>query len=181
MTGELVRAIIVSVGDELLFGETINTNAAWLGRQLAQKGIVVSGGYTVADNRTSIQDAVLMASQSADLVLISGGLGPTADDITRNAVSELFGRPLRQDKNLLENLKERFRSRGLHDFPKTNLSQTEVPEGAMVLHNPQGTAPGLALEAGSALVVMLPGVPRELRGIFRGDLYALIELSLIHI
>ena len=92
MTGELARAAIVSVGNELLFGETINTNAAWLGRALAEKGIVVSHGYTVGDNRTDIQDVVRTATRSTDVVLISGGLGPTEDDITRNAVADLFER-----------------------------------------------------------------------------------------
>ena len=175
MTSQLARAAIVSVGNELLFGETINTNAAWLGRALAERGIVVSRGYTVGDNRISIQEVVQTATQSTDLVLISGGLGPTQDDITRNAVADLFDRPLRRNERLLSDLKARFRSHGYREFPETNLSQVEVPEGAIVLDNPNGTAPGLAFEEDSTLVVMLPGVPRELRGIFLGDLSTLLE------
>ena len=175
MTSQLARAAIVSVGNELLFGETINTNAAWLGRALAERGIVVSRGYTVGDNRISIQEVVQTATHSTDLVLISGGLGPTQDDITRNAVADLFDRPLRRNERLLSDLKARFRSHGYREFPETNLSQVEVPEGAIVLDNPNGTAPGLAFEEDSTLVVMLPGVPRELRGIFLGDLSTLLE------
>ena len=175
MTGETARAAIVSVGNELLFGETVNTNAAWLGRALAEKGIVVSCGYTVGDTRTSIQDAVRTATRSADLVLISGGLGPTGDDITRNAVADLFERPLRSNERLLAKLRDRFHAHGYREFPETNLSQVEVPEGAIVLDNPNGTAPGLAFEEDSTLVVMLPGVPRELHGIFLGDLSTLLE------
>ena len=175
MTGEFARAAIVSVGNELLFGETVNTNAAWLGRALAEKGIVVSHGYTVGDTRTSIQDAVRTATRSADLVLISGGLGPTGDDITRNAVADLFERPLRSNERLLAKLRDRFHAHGYREFPETNLSQVEVPEGAIVLDNPNGTAPGLAFEEDSTLVVMLPGVPRELHGIFLGDLSTLLE------
>ena len=175
MTGEFARAAIVSVGNELLFGETVNTNAAWLGRALAEKGIVVSCGYTVGDTRTSIQDAVRTATRSADLVLISGGLGPTGDDITRNAVADLFERPLRSNERLLAKLRDRFHAHGYREFPETNLSQVEVPEGAIVLDNPNGTAPGLAFEEDSTLVVMLPGVPRELHGIFLGDLSTLLE------
>ena len=175
MTSQLARAAIVSVGNELLFGETINTNAAWLGRALAERGIVVSRGYTVGDNRISIQEVVQTATHSTDLVLISGGLGPTQDDITRNAVADLFDRPLRRNERLLSYLKARFRSHGYREFPETNLSQVEVPEGAIVLDNPNGTAPGLAFEEDSTLVVMLPGVPRELRGIFLGDLSTLLE------
>ena len=175
MTGEFARAAIVSVGNELLFGETVNTNAAWLGRALAEKGIVVSCGYTVGDTRTSIQDAVRTATRSADLVLISGGLGPTGDDITRNAVADLFERPLQSNEKLLAKLRDRFHAYGYREFPETNLSQVEVPEGAIVLDNPNGTAPGLAFEEDSTLVVMLPGVPRELHGIFLGDLSTLLE------
>ena len=175
MTGELACAAIISVGNELLFGETTNTNAAWLGRALAEKGIVVSRGYTVGDTRTSIQDVVRTATRSADLVLISGGLGPTGDDITRNAVADLFERPLRSNERLLAKLRDRFHARGYREFPETNLSQVEVPEGAIVLDNPNGTAPGLAFEEDSTLVVMLPGVPRELHGIFLGDLSTLLE------
>ena len=175
MTSEFARAAIVSVGNELLFGETVNTNAAWLGRALAEKGIVVSCGYTVGDTRTSIQDAVRTATRSADLVLISGGLGPTEDDITRNAVADLFERPLQSNEKLLAKLRDRFHAHGYREFPETNLSQVEVPEGAIVLDNPNGTAPGLAFEEDSTLVVMLPGVPRELHGIFLGDLSTLLE------
>ena len=136
---------------------------------------MVSCGYTVGDTRTSIQDVVRTATQSADLVLISGGLGPTGDDITRNAVADLFERPLRSNERLLAKLRDRFHAHGYREFPETNLSQVEVPEGAIVLDNPNGTAPGLAFEEDSTLVVMLPGVPRELHGIFLGDLSTLLE------
>ena len=146
MTSQLARAAIGSVGNELLFGETINTNAAWLGRALAERGIVVSRGYTVGDKRISIQEVVQTATHSTDLVLISGGLGPTQDDITRNAVADLFDRPLRRNERLLSDLKALFLSHGYREFPETNLSQVEVPEGAIVLANPNGTAPGLAFE-----------------------------------
>jgi nicotinamide-nucleotide amidase len=108
-------------------------------------------------------------------VLISGGLGPTGDDITRNAVADLFERPLRSNERLLAKLRDRFHAHGYREFPETNLSQVEVPEGAIVLDNPNGTAPGLAFEEDSTLVVMLPGVPRELHGIFLGDLSTLLE------
>lgn len=165
-------AAIVAVGNELLYGETVDTNAAWLGRALAALGIPVVGKQTVGDVTEEIQAAVRTATQRAELVMVCGGLGPTPDDLTKDAVAELLGLELRLDEALLARLRERFRARGYSRLPSPNWSQAEVPEGAIVLRNDHGTAPGLLLEAGSAAVVLLPGVPREMRGIYEGDLVA---------
>jgi nicotinamide-nucleotide amidase len=158
------------VGNELLYGETVDTNAAWLARSLAALGAPVARKSTVGDVISEIQGAVSEALETADLVLVSGGLGPTADDVTKRAVAELLGCPLEVDDTQLERLEAYFRARGLREMPALNVSQAEVPEGARVLRNPNGTAPGLALEVDDKLVVLLPGVPRELRAIFEGDL-----------
>ena len=163
-------AAIVAVGNELLFGETVDTNAAWLARSLAALGAPVARKLTVGDVASEIQSAVRAALEVADLVLVSGGLGPTSDDLTRPAVAELLGRRLELDQGLVRRLEELFRSRGYREVPPLNLTQAQVPEGARVLANPNGTAPGLAIDVGPKLVVLLPGVPRELRGIFDGDL-----------
>jgi nicotinamide-nucleotide amidase len=163
-------AALVSVGNELLYGETVDTNAAWLARSLAALGLPVVRKYTVGDVRGEIREAVRAATAAADLVVVSGGLGPTSDDVTKEAVAELLGRELRLDRELVRALEERFRARGYATLPTPNVSQAEVPAGATVLRNPHGTAPGLVLEASGSLVVLLPGVPRELRGIFEGDL-----------
>lgn len=168
-------AVLVTVGNELLYGETIDTNAAWMASSLAKLGIEVRRSYTVGDVATEIQDAVTAAMQGADLVLVSGGLGPTPDDLTKPAVADLLGLAIELDQSLLDRLAERFRARGYGKLPATNRSQAEVPEGAIVLRNPNGTAPGLGLDSGSCLVVLLPGVPLELRGIFDGDLTALLR------
>ena len=165
-------AAIVAVGNELLYGETVDTNAAWLGRALAALGIPVVGKQTVGDVTEEIQAAVRTATQRAELVIVCGGLGPTPDDLTKEAVAELLGLELRLDEELLARLRERFRARSHSRLPSPNWSQAEVPEGAIVLRNDHGTAPGLWLEAGSAVVVLLPGVPREMRGIYEGDLVA---------
>jgi nicotinamide-nucleotide amidase len=165
-----LTAAVVTVGNELLYGETVDTNAAWLARSLAALGAPVVRKSTVGDVVSEIQAAVRAALESADLVLVSGGLGPTADDVTKQAVAEMFARPLAVDAALLERLEAFFRARGLPSMPALNLSQAEVPEGARVLRNSNGTAPGLALDIGAKMVVLLPGVPRELRGIFDGDL-----------
>lgn len=163
-------AALVSVGNELLYGETVDTNAAWLARSLATLGIPVVRKYTVGDVRGEIQDAVRAAASAADLVVVSGGLGPTSDDVTKEAVAALLARELRLDRALIRALEERFRARGYATLPTPNVSQAEVPAGAKVLENPHGTAPGLLLQADDSWVVLLPGVPRELRGIFEGDL-----------
>jgi len=167
-------ASLVTVGNELLYGQTVDTNAAWLGRSLALLGFRVARTFTVGDDPGSIQTAVGSAMEDADLVLVSGGLGPTPDDLTKAAVAQLLGREIGLDEELLEKLAVRFRAAGYDRLPAPNRSQAEVPEGAIVMHNPQGTAPGLGLETDSCLVVMLPGVPRELRAIFEGDLADLL-------
>ena len=172
-----MHACVVSVGNELLFGETVDTNSAWLGRALASRGITVVRRYTVADDAEEIRHAVREAADIADLVLVSGGLGPTTDDITRQTVAELVGAPLEVDQALLQSLRERFEARGYGELPAPNISQAEVPRGARVLHNAMGTAPGLAMRLSETWLVLLPGVPRELRGIFGGELGDFLELE----
>lgn len=167
-------AVVVTVGDELLLGETVDSNAAWLGRELGSLGVPVAERFTVGDSRESIGRAVSRAIEAAEVVVVTGGLGPTADDITREAVAELLGAPLATDPGLLRALEDRFRARGFDTLPPLNRSQAEVPRGAHVLANPLGTAPGLALIAGGTLVVLLPGVPSEMKAIVRGDLRELL-------
>jgi nicotinamide-nucleotide amidase len=169
MTPTLVAAL-VTVGNELLYGETVDTNAAWMARSLAALGIPVVRKLTVGDVAPDIQVAVRSAMEVAELVLVSGGLGPTSDDVTKPAVAAMLGRKLEVDQELLGRLEAYFRSRGFASMPALNRTQAEILEGAIVLRNSQGTAPGLALEEDGVWVVMLPGVPRELRAIFDGDL-----------
>jgi len=173
--GRVPVAALVAVGNELLYGETVDTNAAWLGRALASLGLPLARKQTVGDERGEIQAAVRSALDRADLVLVCGGLGPTPDDVTKEAVAELLGLELLLDEELLRRLRERFRARGYTRLPTTNRSQAEVPRGARILNNPHGTAPGLWLEAGGSVVVLLPGVPRELKGIYEGDLVAALQ------
>lgn len=172
------RAAVVSVGDELLLGETVDSNAAWLGRELASRGIRVVEGYTVGDDGEDIRRSVARALESADLVLVTGGLGPTSDDRTREAVAELLDAPLHLDEALLDQLEERFRRAGFDELPHRNRSQAMVPRGARVLDNPQGTAPGLVLDRNGALVVLLPGVPGEMKAIVRGAFEPVLDETL---
>ncbi len=160
-----VRAVLVTVGDELLLGQTVDTNAAWLGRELAAIGIGVVRRYTVGDEVAAIQEAVAWGLDAGELVVVSGGLGPTPDDRTRDAVADLLGRRVRIDTVLLERLRARFAARGYQLSP-SNESQAAVPEGAEVLENEVGTAPGLVFDTDRGVVVLLPGPPRELQSLF---------------
>jgi len=164
-----VRAAIVAVGDELLLGHTVDTNAAWLGLELGTRGVLVVRRYTVSDESEEIAWAVRDAMRVAELVVVSGGLGPTPDDVTRDAVADLLGRPLQTDPDVLESIRVRFLEAGMQELPEPNKRVAQVPEGALKLPNPVGTAPGLVLETPESLVVLLPGVPRELRSIVDGS------------
>lgn len=169
------KAVLVTVGDELLLGRTVDTNAAWLGEELGRIGFRIVRRHTVADDEGEIQDAARDGLESADLVVLTGGLGPTSDDLTRESVAKLLGRALRTDRDLLSELEERFRARGFDELPEKNVSQARVPEGAAALANPRGTAPGLVLTTGEGVVVaLLPGVPAEMKGIFREELLPIL-------
>jgi nicotinamide-nucleotide amidase len=168
------QAVIVTIGDELLSGERLDTNAAWLARRLGDLGFLVQGIRTVGDGEESIGSALEAATREADLVVATGGLGPTLDDRTRDAVSARWSLPLHVDEEVLERIRARFRHRGYHDVPDTNRRTALVPEGARVLENPRGSAPGLLLRVevkrghGPALLLLLPGVPREMRALMGG-------------
>jgi nicotinamide-nucleotide amidase len=161
-----VTAAVIAVGEELLSGETTDTNGAWLGRKLALVGAPVVRRWVVGDEAEAIQAALSAALAVADLVVVTGGLGPTRDDVTRPAVADFLGLGLRADPEIVEDLRKRFRSRGFAKLPESNLAQASVPHGAQVLANSHGTAPGLLMEREGRAVVLLPGVPREMRGIF---------------
>ena len=156
---------VITVGTELLLGHTVDTNAAELGRALAAAGVEVVLRSTVPDRPAAVQEAVRDALARTGAVLMTGGLGPTRDDLTKKAVADLFERPLRLDETVLRSLEHRFRRLG-RPMPAVNRTQAEVPEGATVLPNPRGTAPGLWIEDEQhRFVILLPGVPSEMRGL----------------
>jgi nicotinamide-nucleotide amidase len=156
---------IVTIGDELLLGLTIDTNAAFLSRELANAGFRVTRRTSVGDHADSIADAVQDALSCTSVVICTGGLGPTQDDFTKSVVADLFDSPLEVDQALLDALRERYRVRGI-PMPERNITQAEVPRGATVLPNPRGTAPGLVLrDADGRVCILLPGVPHEVRGL----------------
>lgn len=159
---------IVAIGNELLLGFTVDTNGAELGRALAAVGVRVSRRTTVGDDPVAIRDAVREALSRSRLVLTTGGLGPTRDDVSKKVVAELYGWPLRFHDDIWERLVERFRRMGREPAP-ANRGQAEVPEGAVVLNNRWGTAPGLWFDGPPGIVIMLPGVPGEMRKLLQHE------------
>ena len=155
---------VVTIGTELVLGQIVDTNAAELGRALAGAGAEVVRHTSIADRPDAIRAAVREALERTGFVITTGGLGPTRDDMTKREVAELFGAPLELDERVLRSLEERFRRLG-RTMPPINRTQAEVPAGATVLPNPRGTAPGLWVEQAGRVVVMLPGVPSEMRGL----------------
>jgi nicotinamide-nucleotide amidase len=161
-----VRAEIVAIGTELLLGDVVNGNAAWLGRELAGIGVDVELTTAVGDNIGRITRTLDAACRRADVVICTGGLGPTQDDLTREALAELLGVPLVRDRELEAALRARYEAAGRPDFAPNNLRMAQYPRGAVALRNPAGTAPGLRLEVLGSLVFALPGVPQEMKEIF---------------
>ena len=155
---------VVTIGTELLLGHIVDANAAELGRALAGAGVEVVRHTSVADRPETIRAAVAEALERTGFVITTGGLGPTRDDMTKKEVAAIFNTPLVLDAAVLQSLEERFRRLG-RPMPAVNRTQAEVPAGATVLPNPRGTAPGLWVEDRGRVVVMLPGVPSEMRGL----------------
>jgi nicotinamide-nucleotide amidase len=163
-----VRCEVVAVGTELLLGQIVDTNSAWLGEQLALAGIDRTHGQVVGDNLERIVAALELALARADAVIVCGGLGPTQDDITRDAIAAVMGVPLVSDDDATERILERFAARGRR-MPANNLRQALVPKGATAIADPQpGTAPGLICPVGDKVVYAVPGVPYEMQEIVRG-------------
>lgn len=171
-----MRAAVLAVGAELLLGDVVNTNAAWLGQQLAAAGVEVVASAMVGDDIQRLAAALRHALADADVVLLSGGLGPTSDDITREAVALAAGVPLQRQPALEDQLRQRFASYGFA-LPAEVLKQADVPVGAEALDNPLGSAPGLWLDVAGKVVVALPGPPFELQATAAPVMARLAELS----
>lgn len=163
---------LVTIGEELLLGYTVDTNAAYLSRALAGIGVRVVRRSTVGDGEDEIAIAVEEAIERTGAVITTGGLGPTSDDATKPAVARVFGRELYLDENVLRGIEERFRRYGWRGpMPASNRQQAVIPAGAKVIPNAHGSAPGIWIEDDRGRwVAMLPGVPRELRGVLEDEL-----------
>lgn len=160
-----MKAEILCVGTELLLGDIVNTNAVFLSRELAKLGIDVYHQSVVGDNSERLKSCLAHAMEQSDLIITTGGLGPTYDDITKETVAELFGLPMELNETSLQEIKSFF---ARIDRPMTdnNKKQAVMPKGAIVLQNKNGTAPGLIVEGNGKAVVLLPGPPREMKPMF---------------
>jgi nicotinamide-nucleotide amidase len=164
-----VRTQVVGVGTELLLGQIPNTNAQWISERLAEVGVDVLHHQVVGDNPERIEEALRHALSHADVVIVTGGLGPTQDDVTREAVAEVAGAKLVRRPELEEMIRAKFARAGRR-MPESNLLQANVPEGARVILPDRGTAPGLAVEIEGKRLYALPGVPAEMREMMEGTI-----------
>ncbi len=168
-----MNAIVLSIGDELVLGQTVDTNSAWLSRQLSAVGCRVLIHQTVGDDQPAIESAIRDAAGRCDFLVITGGIGPTADDLTRQALATVMGAPLVVDQRWLAQLHEFFQKRG-RAMPRLNEVQAMIPRGADLIWNHNGTASGIhAILRGDSgrpcLVFVMPGVPKEMKAMFESD------------
>lgn len=161
-------AEIIAVGTELLLGNIVNTNARDISQALSAVGVNVFWHTVVGDNPQRLKDALDVARKRADIIITTGGLGPTYDDLTKQTICEAFGKPLVLHQDILDGLKVFFEKNVHMKMPSNNVQQAELPEGCTVFDNPVGTAPGCAFEADGVHVLMLPGPPFEMLTMLKG-------------
>jgi nicotinamide-nucleotide amidase len=173
-----MKAEIIGIGTEILLGQIVNTNSAYLSKKLAQIGIDVYYHTTVGDNKKRLYESIQAALKRSDIVITTGGLGPTIDDITLAVVSKISGKPLQFNKKIARLIEIHFKKRRIR-MPKNNLRQAYIPKNAKWLRNNVGTAPGLMIKKDKKLIIALPGPPREMIPMVNADL--LPYLKKIHI
>jgi nicotinamide-nucleotide amidase len=175
-----MHAIILSIGDELVLGQTIDTNSAWLSQQLAAVGCAVRSHITVGDDQRAIEEAMNESVGRCDFLVCTGGIGPTADDLTRQALAAVMDKPLEMNEAWLQTVKEFFAARG-RTMPQSNSIQAMIPRGARLIHNPNGTAAGIDADYISGdqktvcRVFVMPGVPGEMKAMFARNVLPAIE------
>jgi nicotinamide-nucleotide amidase len=157
-----MHAELISIGDEILIGQIVNTNSVWIAQQLNQAGIKVAHMCTVSDEKGAITEALKEAEKRANVVIITGGLGPTRDDITKKVISDYFGKKLVINEEVLKDVEERFAKRG-RKMNELNKDQALIPEDCRIIRNSKGTAPGMWLTKNKVHFFCLPGVPYEMK------------------
>jgi len=162
---EFIKAEILAVGTELLMGQIANTNAQYISGRLPEVGIGVYYHTVVGDNPSRLKECLSLAIKRSDIVIMTGGLGPTKDDLTKETISEFFGRKLVLHQESLQKIEDFFKKLN-RDMTENNKKQAYLPEGSLVIENNNGTAPGCIIEDGQKVVVMLPGPPKEMRPMF---------------
>ncbi|HJM95434.1 MAG TPA: competence/damage-inducible protein A, partial [Candidatus Marinimicrobia bacterium] len=158
-----MNVVLLSIGNEILAGDTVNTNASWISKRLTELGCSIKIQMTVPDEQNSIQDALKsILKNNPDLVITTGGLGPTEDDITREVIFDFVGTGYEFDEDYWKNLKQRFERFGF-DIPESNRSQALIPMQGKVIPNSVGSARGLQFQIDSTTLITLPGVPAEMK------------------
>lgn len=170
----MINISIITIGDELLIGQVVDTNSAWMAQELNEAGIRVKKRVAVGDVWDEIWKALDEESANADVILITGGLGPTADDITKPLLCEYFGGKLITDEAALENVRYLFESIFKRPLTGRNIKQAEVPDVCTVLQNKRGTAPGMLFRKNGKIFVSMPGVPHEMQGMMSNDVIPLL-------
>ncbi|PCJ88097.1 MAG: competence/damage-inducible protein A [Flavobacteriales bacterium] len=165
----MVQTEIITIGDEILIGQTVDTNSAWMGEKLNEIGINVKQITSISDDREHILTALKEAENRAEIILITGGLGPTKDDITKKTLCEYFDAKLVLNEDLLEHVKKLFESRGFR-MSEVNIYQAEVPENCIPITNNFGTAPAMWFESRGKIFVSMPGVPYEMKAMMESDI-----------
>ncbi len=161
----IMKAEIISIGSELLLGQIVNTDAQYLSKQLAQMGIDIYYHTVIGDNKDRLLEALNLASQRSDIIITTGGLGPTMDDITKQTIAEFLGVDMELDKKSLDSIRRYFEKRN-RPMPDENIRQALFPKGSQILPNDCGTAPGAIIEANELIYIILPGPPHELAHMF---------------
>ena len=169
-----MKTSIIAVGTELLFGQTVNTNAAFLSDKLNHMGFDVMYHFVVGDNPARLKDKLAEAFSDTDLVILTGGLGPTQDDLTKEMVAEYMGRDMYLDEAVMQQLSEFFEKRG-RKMAENNVKQAYLPEGCTPFYNASGTAPGFALSADGKTAICLPGPPREMKWLWENGVRDYLE------
>ena len=162
---------LISVGTEILLGNIVNTNAAYLSEKCAQLGLSLYYQTVVGDNPDRLEETLRTALNRSDVVILGGGLGPTQDDLTKEVTARVLGKNLVEDAHSRELIQRFFDTRGIAEITDNNWKQALVPAGAIVIDNDNGTAPGLILEEGEKIVILLPGPPGEMKPMFEKDIF----------
>ena len=162
---------LISVGTEILLGNIVNTNAAFLSEKCAQLGLSLYYQTVVGDNPERLEETLRLALGRSDVVILGGGLGPTQDDLTKEITAKVFGKNLVEDAHTRERIQKYFETRGIKEITENNWKQALVPEGARVVDNDNGTAPGLILEENGKIAILLPGPPNEMKPMFNQDIF----------
>lgn len=168
-------AELISVGTELLLGNIVNTNTRYLAEKCALLGLTMYHQVTVGDNRERMAETIRTALNRSDIIILTGGLGPTEDDMTKEVCGEVMGFPLKEDPHTRERIEAYFKNNIYKEIPDNNWKQAMVPEGAIVLDNHNGTAPGLILEKEGKTAVLLPGPPGELYPLFENQVMPYLQ------